>query len=169
MVKAYGNSPPPSSTIENAKGVAAAQRGPTGIHAGRPFQNRGPPTTLFSSEIARFVGQLDHLDRIQPSPDLLYHTLKFIEHSCDFNSDDLAQRSSSKIVTFFNALFGKNGQEQGQIGRSKADMLWGMHGVLVVNNEEGIGGEPKLQGALDRRHHIASAKVCIITTELLSF
>ena len=42
-----------------------------------------------------------------------------------------------------------------------------MHGILILTNEEGIGGEPKLQGALDRRHYIANPKVRIIATELL--
>ncbi|KZT07892.1 uncharacterized protein LAESUDRAFT_650178 [Laetiporus sulphureus 93-53] len=136
----------PSTGVSTSENIKAAYNA---VHAGRPALNYGPPTSIFSPQLARLSDRLQNLHSVEPSALYLKHSHEYIVHATDFYGKEMDRETNLK--TTIDDILGAEGQWQHQFANKKAkpDATWGMPIYIVYEGKNENGqGDASLQGIL---------------------
>jgi len=153
----------PSDSVKSPSAIKGAVDRPTGPRYGRPSDRFGPPTALFSRELALLRYDLEHLEALAPHSTTADHTFDLIEHAANFFDDDGGREAALRPI-LGKLLVGKSQWQVPIANRSiKSDGVWFeeffAYLIVEVKNEAGLGGDPFLQGLVVYSKIIAQEKV----------
>ena len=93
-----GTASPPSETVRSPVTIKdSAVEHPSGPRYGEPFDCFGPPTALFSPELALLKYDLDHLEAFTPNSTDAERAFNLVEHAEKIFGD----RSEREVVLQF--------------------------------------------------------------------
>ena len=153
----------PSDSVKSFAAIKGAVDRPTGPRYGRPSDRFGPPTALFSRELALLKYDLEHLEAFTPHSATADHTFNLIEHAADFFDDEGGREKALRPI--LEKLLVGQSQWQTPIsgGSPKPDGVWleefFIYLIVEIKNEPGLGGDPFLQGLVAYSKIIAQEKV----------
>lgn len=160
MMRTIGS---PSEIVKDPVAIKNVIESPAGPRYGRPHNRYGPPTALFSRELALLRYDLEHLEAFQPNSAEIERAFDLIENAVSV-SDEEGKREAGLRSILGGLLAGKR-QWHVPIddGSAKPYGVW-LEGscaylIVEVKNEEGFGGDPFLQGLLMYSKIIAQEKV----------
>ena len=153
----------PSESVKNPVSIRHAIEDPAGPRYGRPSDRFGPPTALFSKELALLRYDLEHLEAFTPKSTDADRAFDLIENAVDF-FDDENKREAALRPILGRLLVGKSQwQTLMSNGSAKPDGVWleepFTYMIVQVKNEPGLGGDPFLQGLIVYSKTIAQEKV----------
>ena len=153
----------PSDSVKSPAAIMAAVDRPTGPRYGRPSDRFGPPTALFSRELALLKYDLEHLETFTPHSTIANRTFDLIEHAADFFDDEGGKENALRPV-LEKLLVGRSQWQAPIIGRStKSSGVWleefFVYLIVEIKDEPGLGGDPFLQGLVAYSKIIAQEKV----------
>ena len=153
----------PSESVKSFSLIKRTVENPTGPRYGRPSDRFGPPTALFSQELAILRYDLEHLEAFAPNSAGADYAFSLIERAAYFFDDGSIRESALRPI--LETLLPGNSQWQQQTpdGSAKSEGVWlqGHFAYLIVEvkNEPGLGGDPFLQGAVVYTKILAQDKV----------
>ena len=138
--------------------------GPHGPRYGRPSDRFGPPTALFSKPLALLRHEIDNLESFTPDAVTLETAFQFITASTGFYADEKVREVI--LQPLLKALLPGDIKWQHKTvdGTVIADGAWFegefAYMILEMKNEQGLGGDPCVQGLVTYGKIIAQEKVC---------
>ena len=162
MSVAIRHGPSPSDSVKSAAAIKETVSGPSGPRYGRPSHRYGLPTALFSEPLAFLKYNLEHLESFTPDHGVLGDTYALVTGSTDFFRDEAVREVFLKFA--LPGLVGRNEWQQ-RTSDKKANLggVWleGNFAYLIVEskNEQGLGGDPFLQGLVRYGKIIAQKEV----------
>ena len=165
---AIKDGPSPSDSVKSFSGIRNAVLAPSGPRYGRPSDHYGPPTVLFSEPLAFLKYNLDHLELFTPDHTIMEDAYDLVAGSANFYDAEPSREVFLKLV-LPKLLRGQNEwQRETSDKKAKSDGAW-LEGHLVyliveLKNEQGLGGDPFLQGLVTYGKIIAQKGVlsCIV-------
>ena len=119
-----------------------------GLYYGR-HERSGPPTALFSYDLAMLEYNIDHLDQFTPNSSFLELARTFVYGAAKFFQDEGAREQS--LHDNLEGLLGSTASWRMSIARrsTKPDAVWYEKSlaylIAEIKNEQGLGGDPFLQ------------------------
>ncbi|KAF9779324.1 hypothetical protein BJ322DRAFT_1089798, partial [Thelephora terrestris] len=152
----------PSDCIKNPAAVKEISNDPNGPRYGRPCHRFGPPVALFSPPLALLKHQLDHLELLTPDPSTLDNAFDFVAQSADFHDNEHAREAALKPILGHLLPGDAQWQELTEGGKAKIDGAWTRdiftYLIFELKNEQGLGGDPFLQGLVSYGKIVAQDK-----------
>jgi hypothetical protein len=160
----------PSDCVNSPAAIKETVENPSGPRYGRPSDRFGPPTALFSRELAILKYDLDHLEALTPDLATVENAFKLILHSTAFYTDERDRESH-----LWGNLSDLLPREQ-RLSQSAADRaakpdgvrFEGLFAYLIfqLKNEQGLGGDPFLQSLVVYSKIIGQKQVSSIPLSL---
>ena len=153
----------PSESVKSPHHIKRVVENPAGPRYGRPSDRFGPPTALFSKELALLRYDLENLEAFTPNSEGVGFAFTLIESATDFY-DDESKRESALRPILGTLLAGNNKWRKPISDRSaKPDGVWLQESftylIVEIKNEPGLGGDPFLQGLVVYTKILAQEKV----------
>ena len=147
--------------------------GPHGPRYGRPSDRFGPPTALFSEPLALLKYGIDHLESFTPDSTTLDSAFLLVTTSTGFYAEEKMREEALKPI-LETLLPGDIKWQNPTVGGTPiADGAWfeGMfvYMILELKNEQGLRGDPFLQGLVTYGEVITQEKVCPLLSPRLTF
>ena len=158
--------PSPFDSVKSPAAVKQTLTSRDGPRYGRPSDLFGPPTALFSKPLAFLKDRLDHLESFTPSGLTLDHAFDFVAQSTDFFADEEDREGALKPI--LESLLPGDAKWQepiwGEAPAAEGAWVEGIFTYLIVEmkNEQGLGGDPFLQGLVSYGKTIAQETVLSI-------
>ena len=135
--------------MKDPNSIKEAVDDPSGPRYGRPSDRFGPPTALFSRELAILKHDLEHLEGFTPDLATIESAFRIVLHSTKFYPSE-KERESSLREDLKALLPGETLWQQPVAGgAAKPYGIWfqGAFAYLIyeLKNEQGLGGDPFLQ------------------------
>ena len=140
----------PSDCVKSSAAVKKTVLDPSGPRYGRPSDRFGPPTVLFNRDLAILKHDLEHLEALTLNLPTVENAFQLVLHSTAFYIDE-KDRQSHLQENLSDLLPGESKWQQSVADKAaKPDGIWfeGLFAYLIfeLNNEQGLGGDPFLQG-----------------------
>ena len=159
----------PSESIKSFASIIAAVESPSGPRYGRPSDRFGPPTVLFSRELALLKYDLEHLNGL--IPDSTGATLAFglIERAAYLFSDEGERKAA--LQSILERLLVCNSQCQTLVADG-SDEAWAeetfARPIVGIGGGSGFGGDPFLQSLIVYSKALTQKKVRSPSSQLHS-
>jgi len=168
--------PSPSDCVKSSAAVKKALTDPRGHSPryGRPSDQFGPPTALFSKPLALFEHDLKNLKSFTPDAEVLGHAFEFVAGATEIYENE-KDREKFLYPLLEHLLPGeckwkesiaKGSAKVSDKGGAKPDGLWleGRFPCLIfeLKNEQGLGGDPFLQGLIVYGKIVAQEEVRLL-------
>ena len=157
----------PSECVKDPAHIQKTLQDRHGPRYGRPSDRFGPPTALFSEPLALLKYRLDHLESLTPDPVTLDHAFNLVAISTGFFGGEKDREGALK-PTLEALLPGRSDWQLKTVGNSAIpDAAW-LEGpftylIFELKNEQGLGGDPFLQGLLTYGKVTARPTVCSLS------
>jgi len=153
----------PSDSVKSPAAIKGAVDRPTGPRYGRPCDRFGPPTALFSRELALLRYDLEHIEALTPHSTTARRAFDLIEYAANFFDDEGGREKVLRPV-LEKLLMGQSRWQAPVAGRStNPDGVWleefFVYLIVGIANEPGLGGDPFLRGLVAYSKTLAQEKV----------
>ena len=155
----------PSDAVVSAAGVKGAVDRPSGPRYGRPSDHYGPPTALFSRDLARLEYNLKYPVVVAPDPGTVEFAFQLITTTTRFFDNETSRENPVRVI--LEAALGSKGQWQTSLSdkTTRPNGVWlesfFIYLVVEMKNEPGLGGDPFLQGLIVYSKIIAQEEVLL--------
>ena len=151
MFRAIERAPPPSECVKSSAAIMATLLAPSGPRYGRPSHRFGPPTALFSEPLAFLRHDLGHLEPFLPDSATLDLALELLTSSAGLFYER-CQRETALRPILRRLLIGDSRWRKPTADETEPYGVWleGPFAYLIIElkNEQGLEGDPFLQGLL---------------------
>jgi len=150
----------PSEAVMSFASTRDAVEGPSGPRFGRPSDRFGPPTVLFSQELALLRYDLEHLNGLVPDSVDANLAFEFIENATNF-SDNEGERELA-LRPILRGLLADSNRWQALVADGPGGVWFRetfAYPIIVIKDELGFGGDPFLQGLIVYGKTLAQDKV----------
>ena len=156
-----------SECVKTSASIKRTFKGPHGPRYGSPCHRFGPPTALFSQPLALLRYRLDHLELLTPDTSTLERAFELVAGSVE-PFDDESDRELALRSTLETLLPGQSDWQQKTVGDSALPYAAWLEGpftylILGLKNEQGLAGDPFLQGLVAYGKVIAQPTVCSLS------
>ena len=150
----------PSESVKNLASIKSAVEDPSGPRFGRPSDRFGPPTVLFSRELALLKHDLDHLGAFMPDYICVGHAHSLIENATNFFNNE-GERETVLLPILRRLLVGNSDWRVRILDGSDGGWLeeFFAYPIIDMKDEQGLGGDPFLRGLVVYGKALAHEKV----------
>ena len=157
LAKTLRTTDSPSEIAKNPASIRDIVKAPSGPRYGRPSDHSGPPTALFSPELALLKYDLEHLDVFMPDPMAADLIFRLIENATDFFDDENGRKVVLRPI-LRGLLEGYGDRRMTNTYGTWLEETFGRP-IIEINDEPGLGGDPFLRGLVAYSEAIAQETV----------